>query len=247
MSFNLYNYYKEIKNRLFITVLAWTSCLTICYLYKETILFTLVDLNSSFSQPTAKIYFIFTDVTEVFTVYLELSLFVANQVVTGFLVYQTFMFFVSSLYEFEYLRLKFAFKVFISSWLISIFLLYTFIIPFSWNFFLSFQKSSTTLQPFELFFETKLINYFHYFTTIYYISVINCQFLGLFTVILSNLNEKLQQSKLFRKLFYLLFVTFSTVVTPPDIISQLCISLCLIISYELLLLIKFININMVTN
>ena len=246
MSFNFYNYYKEIRNRFFLIILTWISCLIVCYSYKEILLFALINFNYSLIECNKNFYFIFTDITEVFTVYMELSIFMANQIVIVFLLYQIVMFFTSSLYKFEYIRLQFALKVFITSWLLSTVLLYSLIIPFSWNFFLGFRESSNN-QSFELFFETRLIEYFHYFTSIYYISLINCQFLGLLTVIVLTLNKRLKQSTRFRKLFYLIFIVFSTMVTPPDIISQISLTLLLIITYEVLLLVRFININMVTN
>jgi len=247
MSFNVYNYYKEIRNRFITAILNWSFCLCVCYSYKETILFTLVHLNYSLTNFNAKPYFIFTEVTEIFNVYIELSLFIANQIGIIFLIYQIFMFFASGLYKFEYQKITFALKIFAISWLSSTILLYILIIPFSWNFFLGFQSSSNAMQPFEIFFETSLINYFHYFISIYYLSVINCQFLGFLTVILTSLNERFRQSRTFRKLFYLIFVIFSTIITPPDVISQIFISLSLIITYELLLLVEFVNINRVAN
>lgn len=247
MTFNLYKYYKEVKNRLLITITAWVFTLSICYLYKETILFALISLNYSFNKFNIKPYFIFTEVTEIFTVYLDLSLFITNQIGLFLLCYQTFMFLSLGLYKFEFLTLQFAFKVFIISWLFSTLLLYNLVIPFSWNFFLSFQEGSSTLQPFSLFFETKLTEYFQYFRNLYYICLFCCQFLGILTIFLTSLNETFKQTQIFRKLFYLVFVIFSTIVTPPDVLSQICISLSLIIIYEFLLLIKLIRISMVTN
>lgn len=247
MSSKFYKYYQEIKNRLVVTIVAWGCCLGICYFYKETVLFTLINLNYCFAKVNTKPYFIFTEVTEIFNVYLELILFIANQIGIFVLSYQIFMFLSLGLYKFEFLKLKFALRIFLISWIFSMILLYNLIIPFSWNFFLSFQENSSTLQPFSLFFETKLIEYFHYFITIYYICLLSCQFFGLLAVILTSFNKDLKQTKVFRKLFYLIFVIFSTVISPPDVVSQICISLGLIITYELLLLIKLIKINMATS
>ena len=244
---NIYKYYKEIRNRFIITITAWGFCLGICYLYKETILFTLIILNSSFVNSSVKPYFIFTEVTEIFNVYLILALFIANQIGIFFLLYQSFMFLILGLYNFELIKIKFGFKIFIISWLFSLCLLYNLIIPFSWNFFISFQENSANTQPFSLFFEAKLIDYLRYFINIYYICLMSCQFLGILTIILTSLNEKLKQTKTFRKLFYLIFVAFSTIITPPDVISQICVSVSLITIYEVLLLIKFIQISAVTN
>jgi len=242
-----YKYYTEIKNRLLLVIFTWFFTLTICYLYKETILFILVNSNNSFIEYDKKSYFIFTNITEIFYVYIELSLFIANQITLLIFLYQVLMFLSLGLYQFEFLKLKFSFKVFTISWLTSAIFLYKFIIPFSWNFFLSFQQNLNDIQPVSFFFETKLIEYFHYFTSSYYICLINCQFLTLLIIILINLNEKLKKTKTFRKLFYLVFVLFSTIVTPPDILSQIIISSFLILIYEFIILLKQIKISMVTN
>ena len=242
-----YKYYIEIKNRCILLLFTWTFSLIVCYFYKEIILFVLMDSNISTMNLNEKPYFIFTNVTEVFYVYLDLSLFLANQTVILILCYEILMFLSLGLYQFEFIKLKSAFKIFVVSWLLSIILLYKFIIPFSWNFFLSFQENSNTLQPVLFLFEAKLIEYFHYMTNLYYICLVNCQFFSLLVIFLTNLNEKLNKTKTFRKLFYLIFVVFSTIVTPPDIISQICIYLFLVVVYEFLILLKRIKVSMATN
>lgn len=242
-----YKYYIEIKNRTLLIVFAWILALTICYFYKEAILFLLIDSNNSIISSYEKPYFIFTNITEMFYVYLELSLFISNQIAIFILFYQALMFLSLGLYTFEFLKLKFAFQVFVISWFASTILLYKFVIPFSWNFFLSFQQTSNDIQPVSIFFEAKIMEYFHYFTSLYYICLINCQFLVVLIVFLTNLNEKLGKTKTFRKLFYLIFVVFSTIITPPDVISQIIISLLLITIYEFLLFLKEIKISMVTS
>nr|YP_009485527.1 SecY-independent transporter protein [Nitzschia alba]AVR57591.1 SecY-independent transporter protein [Nitzschia alba] len=242
---NYYKYYKEIKNRIIVITIAWGISLTIGYSYKEAILFTLIDSNNSFINLNTKPYFIFTNVTEIFYVYLELSIFFANQITVIILVYQIVMFLSLGLYQFEFEKLKFAFQMFVISWLISTILLHKLIIPLSWKFFLSFQNSLNISQPISFFFEARLIEYFHYLTNLYYICLINCQFLAMLITTLTNLNGILK--KTFRKLFYLLFVIFSTIITPPDVLSQIFISGSLILIYESLILIEQIKISMVTN
>ena len=205
----------------------------------------LINSNSFFDSSS---YFIFTNVTEVFYVYIELSLFVANQVAILMLFYQILMFLSLGLYQFEFIKLKLAFQVFIISWLISVILLYKLIIPFSWNFFLSFQQNSNSIcHSVSFFFEAKITEYFQYFISLYYICLLNCQFLAALTFFLINISEKLGKTKTFRKLFYLIFVIFSTIITPPDIISQVFISFFLIIIYECLVFLQQLKINMVTN
>jgi sec-independent protein translocase protein TatC len=158
--------------------------------------------------------------------------------------YHTLMFLSLGLYKFEFLKLRFAFQFFLLTWVISIFLLYKFLIPYSWAFFLSFQQDENATQSISFFFEAKIVEYF---TSSYYVCLVNCQFLALLTLLLTNISEKLNKIKTFRKLFYFVFVIFSTLTTPPDIISQVILSLTLILVYEILIFLKYLEINKVTN
>ncbi len=247
MTSNYTKYYKEIKNRVVLILFAWLFCLNTCYHYKETILFILVDSNNSFLELNNKPYFIFTNVTEIFYVYLELLLFVSNQIAIITLLYQTLMFLSLGLYQFEFVKLKLTFQIFIISWMLSSILLFKLIVPFSWNFFLSFQENSTNAQSISLFFEAKLSEYLQYFVNLYYVCLASCQFLAILIIALTNLSEKLKKTKTFRKLFYLIFIIFSTIITPPDVLSQIIISCILILIYEFLIFLREIRINMVTN
>ena len=71
--------------------------------------------------------------------------------------------------------------------------------------------------------------------------MINCQLLALSIMILNKISEKAEAIKTFRKLFYLMFVVFSTIVTPPDVITQVVMSLSLILIYELLLFVRCVR------
>jgi sec-independent protein translocase protein TatC len=247
MTFNYQKYYKEIKNRFILTFFAWMFCLSTSYYYKETILFALVDSSNLFLNSDEKPYFIFTNVTEVFYVYIQLILFISNQITVIILVYQVLIFLSLGLYQYELKRVKSLLQLFLLTWLAALFLLFNFVVPLTWKFFLSFQKDSTDKQFVSFFFEAKLSEYIQYFIDLYYVSLINCQFLVLLLIILNTVNEKLRKTKTFRKFFYLIFVIFSTIVTPPDVFSQIFISGVLIVIYECVILLKKIKTSMVTN
>jgi len=233
-----YKYYVEIKNRCFLLSTCWIFTLLTCYFYKEVILFILINSSNYVEQ-----YFIFTDISEIFYVYLQLTLFVANQVTLLMILYHGIIFLSSGLYKFEYKKLKFAFQVYIVSWISSLVLLNEIIIPVSWKFFLSFQKA----EGIAFFFEAKIIEYLNYFTNLYYICFLNCQLLAVITLILSNYSRSIDKVRRFRKLFYLVFVVFSTLTTPPDIISQIWMSVSLITFYEVLLFLNILKINKVAS
>lgn len=220
-----------MKNRFFLLITCWGVVSVTCYIYKEPILFLLIKPSNYSQMAENKPYFIFTDISEVFYVYLQLTFFVSNQIATIMLLYHVLLFLSSGLYKLEYKKLQFAFKIFILSWSGSIVLLSKFIVPLSWSFFLSFQQADNI----SFFFEARIVEYFNYFTNLYYICFINCQILTIIALALNNYSDDMRKTRKFRKLFYLIFVLFSTLTTPPDIISQILMSISLIVFYELLL------------
>ena len=234
--FPYYNYYLEIKNRIVLLLFTWVSLLIICYHFKEPLLFAFLSSNKYYDNIP---YFIFTNVDEIFYVYLSLIFFIANQITFIIALYHGLMFLALGLYHSEYKQLKSVMKIFIITWLCSVILLKKIVMPFSWSFFLSFQETGSHLQPASFFFEARILEYFNYFTNFYYLCVANCQLLALSILFLNNISEKAGTIKTFRKLFYLVFILFSTITTPPDIFSQIFMSFNLILIYELLIFIRY--------
>lgn len=238
-----YKYYLEIKNRILLLVITWLSLSLVCYYFKEPLLFIFVNSNKYYTGVDTMPYFIFTDVGEVFYVYLYLVVFVANQLTIIMLFYHSLMFITLGLYQSEYIQLQSAFKVFIFTWLFSLLLLKEVVVPFSWSFFLSFQKTSETLQPVSFFFEARISEYLVYFKNLYYVCLINCQVFALLTFLLKNISDTIGTVKTFRKLFYFIFIIFSTLTTPPDIFSQIFISCSLIVIYEFLIFLRYLKLS----
>ena len=239
-----YTYFQEIKNRIILSLFSWLFLILVCYSYKETLLFITIDLSNDSTTSTLESYFIFTNVTEIFYVYLNLTLFISNQLIILTILYHVTIFISAGLYNFEFVILKLVIRTFLFCWLGSVLLLTKIIVPISWSFFLSFQENSELAQPITLFFEAKIEEYFSYFTNLYFICLINCQFLALVVFILNSLSESLKRIKVLRKLFYLIFVIFSTMTTPPDVISQIVMSVCLITIYELFIFVHCLKLNM---
>nr|YP_010119675.1 Sec-independent protein translocase component TatC [Pseudo-nitzschia cuspidata]QRC12167.1 Sec-independent protein translocase component TatC [Pseudo-nitzschia cuspidata] len=236
--FPCYQYYIEIKNRSMLLLFTWVSLLIVCYDFKEPLLFIFIDSNKYYNNMP---YFIFTNVDEIFYVYLRLILFIANQITIIMALYHGLMFLTLGLYYSEYKQLKLILKIFIITWLCSIILLRKIIMPFSWSFFLSFQETNNHLQPASFFFEARILEYFDYFTNFYYLCVMNCQLLTLSVLFLNKISKETGTIKTFRKLFYLVFILFSTITTPPDIFSQIIMSTSLILIYEILVFLKYIK------
>ena len=164
-------YFVEIRNRFLLLLLTWFSTILISYLYKEILLFSIVQPNLvlDFSAGPTFFYFIFTNVTEVFSVYLHLVFFLSFQVFSLYFLYHMFSFLSPSLFSSEYLYLSSICKVILSVWVFSLILLSFVLVPLTWNFFLSFQNL-TKAYSFNLHFEAKLNEYLNFYVELYYLS-----------------------------------------------------------------------------
>ena len=79
------NFISEFKNRIFFIFFVWIYFSLLCYYYKN-ILFFLVLKKLIFDQKI-KIYFIYTNVTELFFIYLKLINFFNLQIMFSFFCY----------------------------------------------------------------------------------------------------------------------------------------------------------------
>ena len=235
-------YFLEIKNRLVLLLLTWLSTIFISYFYKETLLFFIIQPNTFryVNEHLAFFYFIFTDVTEVLAVYLKLTIFLSFQFFLIYSIYHFFLFLSPALFQLEYLYCKFGIKTIGLMWLFSAVLSTYFLIPLTWNFFLSFQDLIVTCS-FNLHFEAKLNEYLNFYVSFYYLCGFYCQFFALFLLFSNYLGINIKVIKKFRKLYYYCFIILSTLISPPEILSQIFISLIIIFIYEFLLLFFLLN------
>jgi sec-independent protein translocase protein TatC len=223
-------YFIEIKNRSFLLVLNCFFTVFITYAYKDILLFTIVqpshiivniDLNT--------FYFIFTDATEIFSVYIKLISFFCFQIIFYFLFYHALIFFSFALFKKEYLIFKFSYKALLFINLISLFIASNLLIPLTWDFFLSFQNLILKNNSLKIHFEAKIAEYFMFYTYFYYACIFYFQFVTFFFLLFSYIN--LDSIKKFRKLYHFCFIIFSTLIS-PDVFNQFLVSIFFIIKYE---------------
>nr|YP_009688005.1 SecY-independent transporter protein [Haslea nusantara]QDX17579.1 SecY-independent transporter protein [Haslea nusantara] len=230
---NLYKYYAEFKNRFLLSLTAWLATILVSYFYKETILFLI--LEPSFQDANQNLlYFIFTNVTEIFAVYFRIIIFLGNHTLIFFTLYHTILFISLGLYKSELKNIAFLAKTSLGVFIISIFFFNKLLLPLSWNFFLSFQSFSF-LKSLDLYFESKLNEYTTFYITSYYLCVTYCQLFVLLISFCKYIINNLIQIKQYRKIVYFSFLFISTLLTPPDIISQIILTINIILIYELLI------------
>ncbi len=220
----------EIKYRCFFTFITWSFLILNCYYFKETLLY--VFMRSSFkSNKTNLVYFLTTDVVEVFVAYAQLSSYIANQITTMFLLYQSFLFLAAGLYRYEYDYLRLVMLSTLFCWATCVFTLNNFIFSISWDFFLGFQEY-LSFQNLTFHFEVKLSEYLIFYKSMYYSCNLIFQVVVLFFIFLDLFRTNIFIIKKLRKFFIFLFFIFSTFVTPPEVLYQLVMSICIIFIYE---------------
>lgn len=238
----MFKYFFEIQNKLILLLITFFSTLLVCYCYKEVLLFLVTQMHLN----DKNFYFIFTNVTEIFSIYFKLILFISSQITIWYLFYHTFSFLLPALYSKELKFATFFFNSVTFFWIASGLLASYILIPISWNFFLSFHAQQ------GLYFEAKINDYFNFYSNAYLICLIYCQLLTLLFSFFADVEKSYFYIRKYRKLHYYALLIFSTILTPPDLISQLTTTFFIIIVYEIIILLSIFNFiltkfNSVTN
>lgn len=229
-TFFMLKYFTEIKNRFFLVLITYFFSITTIYCHKEIILLAVIQSKNLYGTKNTA-YFIFTDVTEIFSLYMQLIFFISSHIISFYILYNIFIFLTPALFKKEYETLKFIFKLFCFAWIFSALISVKILIPLTWNFFLSFQDSILLKTSLDIYFEAKIIEYFNFFMYFYLISTLYFQLSIFLFGTFSYFNISLQNIKKFRKVYYFSFV-LSTAFLCPDILSQLIIICILLVGYE---------------
>lgn len=223
----IYLYFKELKNRFILTLYTWTLNCYCLYAHREQIAYFLGQHQEKFFP-----YFIATNLTEIFTAFLKLSIILGLYFSYPFIVFQIFCFLSPGLYKYEYKQFYRACIISFILHMISLYITYFFFLPYCWKFFLTFElNAENTLISVHL--ETRFKDYLDFFTQ----GLLLFTFFSNLIVITFSFFNKLKTQKVvkYRKGIYMLCFLTSTILTPPDIYSQLILGLILILIFELFL------------
>ena len=218
----------EIKSRSVLLFTVWVTTFLVSYFFKEALLHTITTTYSYGS-----LSYIFTDVTEIFSVYILLLFFIANQALFLYLSYYVLLFILPSLTYFESTLLIFTAAVSYLLFILSFLVFSMFLFPLSWDFFFSFQQFEV-LGSFSLEFEAKLSEYSIFYIRFYSVCFLYFQAFLIPILFLKFIKSSIQLYFRYRKLFYYIGVLFSTMLTPPDVLSQVFLSLSIFVCCEIL-------------
>jgi len=226
-------YFLEIYNRFIILFLTWSLNFFVLFYYKEQIVYILGQ-----HQEATFPYFISTSLTEIFFVYLKVSSFLAFYFAYLIIVIQLALFIIPGLYKYEYLIVRNFFLLSILLYIGTTFFTYKIFLPYCWKFFSSFQlKAEESLVSLHL--EARIADYLSFFFETYFLlnAILHIFLIFLFLLYKITLNYILK----YRKLFYLLFFIFATLMTPPDMISQIIVGIFFLVFFEIFLFSLFLS------
>lgn len=218
-------YISEIYYRFFYSILAIIISLILLYIYKNDIIF--ITIIPILLKNNLLDYFIFTEPREILFFYIYSCLNFLLFIFVPYLVIIFFDYIKTASYnkEWHYLQLL-KYKLLICYFSVNI-LTFFIGLPIFWEFFASFQNTS---KLFSFFLELSALNYFYYFNSIFILTnflqgllIISFLFFirkGILTVIIN------------KSYIYLLFLLFSTLVTPPDLLLQILLFCSLYICFE---------------
>lgn len=239
---NYFTYVNEIKNRILCIIISCLISSYIAYINKTILLFILIkpSLNVLNKQ---NLYFIYTNLSELFYTYINLVVTVTAHISGMYILFQLISFLKPGLYNSEKEAINKYFIVVKITWFITIFTTYKYIIPFSWDFFINIQNSIGDNQI-DFFFEAKLNEYLSFVTSIFNILLVNLLLINVILTYIYEKKETIYYIKIFRKKIYFALFLLASIMTPPDVISQLTVGLISILILEIYIYLLIINKNL---
>jgi len=233
------NYYLyEIKYYFIYNILLIGSILILNWYYFNELVYILLKplFHNNFKiSELNNNYLIFTGLTDILFIYIKIYIISILYCYIPIFFWQIIKFIKNGLYVYEYLLLKNFSFIFMIFFIINNLIIYFFFIPIIWEFFLNFEITSN-LKLFNLFFEGKINDYVLLILKLL-ININICLNLPLILIILTYYNIfTLKFIIKQRKIFYFIFLVFSTLISPPELLSLFFIIILLYILYEFTIL-----------
>mgnify|MGYP000656009657 CR=1 FL=1 len=223
----------ELRRRLILCMLALFAMTGLCYVFVDHILAVLIQpLAESMSEAGGSTQrLIYTSLTEAFFTTLKLSFLSALFLTLPFILMQVWKFVAPGLYK----REQGAFLPFLIAtpilFLMGAMLVYFFVMPLAWKFFLTFQTSAVdTVLPIQL--EARIGDYLNLIISLIFAFGLTFQLPVLLMLLARAGFVKAEQLASKRKYALVLAFLIGAVLTPPDVVSQSLLALPILALYE---------------
>ena len=233
----LTEHFIEIRRRLVYSILFFLLAFAVSYIFVEEIYAFLV-------KPLAEAYganhhkrMIFTSLTEAFTTYIHLAFLTALFFSTPVFLSQLYLFIAPALYRNEK---KIVLSLLISSpvlFFLGALLLYYFILPLAFKFFISFEMEGIGSQmPIEL--EARISQYLGLITELIFAFGMAFQ-LPIILILLVKIGLiSVKSLKAHRKYWIVFIFVVAAILTPPDVLSQISLAIPMMLLYEIAIIIS---------
>jgi sec-independent protein translocase protein TatC len=233
----LENHLIEIRQRLIYSIIFFLLAFIASYYFIEHIYNFLLKPLIEIYGPNHEKRIIYTGLTEAFVTYVRLAFLSSLFFSTPFFISQFYLFISPALYKKEKRFIVLILAASPTLFLLGAILLYYFIFPLAFKFFVSFEMSGNLIDiPIEL--EARISEYLNLVVKLIFgfgiafqlpILLIVLVKVGLITV--KSLRQK-------RKYWILLIFISAAILTPPDIFSQVLLAIPMILLYEIAILIS---------
>ena len=227
----LSNHLNELRNRFVYFFLFFTTSFLFSYLFVDNIFTFVTDPFIDAIDFKEDKRLIYTGLTEAFVSYIKLALISAFIISSPFFIYQIWSFIAPGLLEKEK-KIIFPFLFLVPlMFILGFIFVYYFILPLAWDFFVAFDTSSLE-NNFSIELEPKINEYISLTLKLAFAFGLAFQLpTAIFLLTILGLTSPNSLQKKRRYVIVIIFL-ISALITPPDIISQICLAIPIILLYE---------------
>ena len=230
-------YIKEIYFKIFFFFFSFLILIFILYLFQDLLLF-LITLPFIFlkNEIYSVKYFIYTHPVELTHVFIQIIFLFSFLYLIPYILWSLFDFFKTCLYKKEVkLFKKFSINFFIYFFFVNL-VTFIFFLPKLWIFFISFNNITSFSQ---ISFELKISDYFNFIYN--YLLIINLCLLILLAIFIFIININFLYLIKYKKFILFINILLATILSTPEIISQLSIFFSFSVFTEILFFILLLK------